>query len=54
MVEQLEKPTAPADDDCCGGGACTPCVWDDYYEKTRLWRIEESKRKELEAQKKSK
>ncbi|MEY8214867.1 MAG: oxidoreductase-like domain-containing protein [Colwellia sp.] len=50
MTKPLEKPIAPADDDCCGGGACNPCVWDHYYEKVKLWRIEQSKIKELIAE----
>ena len=37
----MSKPIPPADDDCCGGGACNPCVWDNYYEELRLWREEQ-------------
>lgn len=48
MSKPLEKPCAPADDDCCGGGACNPCVWDFYYEQLQKWRIEQSKLKEQE------
>jgi hypothetical protein len=47
MTDLLEKPTAPEDDDCCGGGACNPCVWDRYYTELQKWRIEKSKLKEL-------
>lgn len=46
MTKQLEKPFPPADDDCCGGGACNPCVWDHYYAKLQKWRIEQAKIKE--------
>ena len=46
MSKPHEKPIAPADDDCCGGGACNPCVWDDYNAKLQKWRIEEAKRRE--------
>jgi hypothetical protein len=34
MTKLLEKPSQPADDDCCGGG-CSPCVWDYFYEKRK-------------------
>ena len=47
-----EKPKAPADDDCCGGGACNPRVWDNYYAKLQKWRIAEAKRREEVAAKK--
>ena len=46
MTELLEKPIPPADDDCCGGGACNPCVWDHYYSELQKWRIEQAKLKE--------
>ncbi|MCP4988645.1 MAG: hypothetical protein GY928_22130 [Colwellia sp.] len=46
MSDFHEKPTPPADDDCCGGGACNPCVWDNYNAKLQKWRIEEAKRRE--------
>ena len=47
MSKPHEKPIPPADDDCCGGGACSPCVWDGYYVELQTWRIEEAKRREL-------
>ena len=50
MTEQLEKPISPEDDDCCGGGACNPCVWDHYYEELQKWRIEQAKIREQQAQ----
>ncbi len=46
MPAPFEKPTPPADDDCCGGGACNPCVWDSYNAKLQQWRIEQAKLKE--------
>jgi hypothetical protein len=49
MLKLTEKPIEPADDDCCGGGACNPCVWDSYYESLQLWRITESKRRDTVA-----
>ncbi|WP_440876282.1 oxidoreductase-like domain-containing protein [Thalassotalea sp. PLHSN55] len=42
-----EKPLPPADDDCCGGGACNPCVWDHYYAELKKWRLAQA---ELKAQ----
>lgn len=48
MSTQIEKPFPPADDDCCGGGACNPCVWDHYYAELQKWRIEQAKLKEQE------
>jgi hypothetical protein len=46
MTSPLKKPIEPADDDCCGGGACHPCVWDNYYSKLQQWRIQQAKLKE--------
>ena len=34
----VNKPQKPADDDCCGGGSCCPCVWDTYHTELALWR----------------
>lgn len=34
----MDKPIPPSDDDCCGGGACDPCVWDYFYEQRRKWK----------------
>jgi len=48
MTDALEKPSLPADDDCCGGGACNPCVWDHYYAELQKWRIAQAKLKEQE------
>ncbi len=41
MTELLEKPSQPADDDCCGGGACNPCVWDHFYAERKKWRLQQ-------------
>lgn len=46
MTELIEKPCPPADDDCCGGGACNPCVWDHYYAERKKWRLQQVKIKE--------
>jgi len=46
MTKLIEKPSPPADDDCCGGGACNPCVWDHYYAERKKWRIQQSELKE--------
>ena len=41
MTDLLEKPSPPADDDCCGGGSCNPCVWDHYYAERKKWRLQQ-------------
>lgn len=33
----VEEPQKPALDDCCGGGSCYPCVWDEYRVKRKEW-----------------
>jgi hypothetical protein len=50
MPELFEKPSPPADDDCCGGGACHPCVWDHYYAERKKWRLQQVELKEKLAQ----
>jgi hypothetical protein len=50
MTVLKEKPVPPADDDCCGGGACNPCVWDHHYEEVQKWRIEQANIKEQQTQ----
>jgi len=52
MDNLLDKPIQPADDDCCGGGACNPCVWDRYYAQLQQWRIQQNERR-LQAEKDS-
>ncbi|WP_394223293.1 oxidoreductase-like domain-containing protein [Alteromonas gracilis] len=32
------EPEKPLRDDCCGGGACCPCIWDVYYDKLAKWK----------------
>lgn len=34
----MEKPDKPTPNECCGGGSCCPCVWDDYFEKLKRWQ----------------
>ncbi len=48
MENLIPKPHPPADDDCCGGGACNPCVWDHYYAERKKWRLQQVKLKEKE------
>ncbi|MCK9534642.1 MAG: oxidoreductase-like domain-containing protein [Pseudomonas sp.] len=36
-----EKPTPPADYECCES-ACSPCVWDTYYDEMEQWRAEQA------------
>ncbi|WP_290700104.1 oxidoreductase-like domain-containing protein [Amphritea sp.] len=45
-----EKPTPPADCECCESG-CTPCVWDTYYEELQAWNAKQKASKEAEKQK---
>ncbi|MCO4800063.1 MAG: hypothetical protein KC484_12650 [Colwelliaceae bacterium] len=46
MTEGAEKPNFPADDDCCGGGACAPCVWDHYYAELEKWQLKQDEIKD--------
>jgi len=39
-VTSREKPTPPADYECCESG-CSPCVWDTYYEELNIWNAEQ-------------
>lgn len=45
----MEKPTPPADGECCECG-CEPCVWDSYYEEMHAWNAEQKRLKEAEAE----
>ncbi len=36
-----EKPTPPEDYECCES-ACSPCVWDIYYDEMQLWQTEQT------------
>lgn len=50
MTDSIEKPNFPADDDCCGGGACAPCVWDHYYAELEKWQLQQDAIKEKQVQ----
>ncbi|MGJ8483459.1 MULTISPECIES: oxidoreductase-like domain-containing protein [unclassified Pseudoalteromonas] len=39
QLKDEQKPTKPASDECCGGGSCCPCVWDEYKEKLQQWQL---------------
>ena len=41
-MERLEKPEKPLYSECCGGGSCCPCVWDDYFDKLELWQQQQN------------
>jgi hypothetical protein len=49
MIELIDKPTKPLDDDCCGGGACAPCVWDHFYEQLSVYRKQQRELTAIEA-----
>ena len=34
----MDKPEKPTPNECCGGGSCCPCVWDDYFDKLEKWQ----------------
>ena len=36
----IAKPIRPAADECCGGGSCCPCVWDEYKAELKIWRLQ--------------
>ncbi|WP_338367333.1 oxidoreductase-like domain-containing protein [uncultured Pseudoalteromonas sp.] len=40
-----DKPQKPKPDECCGGGSCCPCVWDEYREKYRQWQAQSTLKK---------
>ena len=42
----MEKPTPPADYECCESG-CEPCVWDIYYAERDKWQKHEATLKEI-------
>lgn len=37
----MQKPERPLDNECCGGGACQPCVWDHYFEQLEKWQAQQ-------------
>ncbi|MGH1432027.1 MAG: oxidoreductase-like domain-containing protein [Neptuniibacter sp.] len=45
MSEILEKPEPPGEYECCDN-ACSPCVWDSYFERLNEWK---QQRAELKA-----
>ena len=52
MVKQqevIEKPERPLDNECCGGGACQPCVWDHYFEQLELWQKQQAQLEKTKA-----
>ncbi|MBQ4799142.1 hypothetical protein J8L73_08355 [Pseudoalteromonas sp. MMG006] len=36
----LSKPEKPKPDECCGGGSCSPCVWDEYKQALNVWQAQ--------------
>lgn len=36
-MSESDKPTPPADNECCESG-CEPCVWDFYREELAEWQ----------------
>lgn len=45
MTELTDKPTPPADCECCENG-CSPCVWDIYFEALAEWKANQAKAKQ--------
>lgn len=44
-----EKPQPPGEYECCES-ACSPCVWDTYYEDLREWQAaQQAKQAEQDA-----
>ena len=44
----MNKPERPLDNECCGGGACQPCVWDHYFDQLEKWQTQQDELKALE------
>lgn len=36
----IEKPIPPAANECCES-ACSPCVWDIYFEELNAWNADQ-------------
>ncbi len=45
MTELTDKPTPPADCECCENG-CSPCVWDIYFDALAEWKATQAKAKQ--------
>ena len=45
----MDKPEKPAPNECCGGGSCCPCVWDDYFAKLEQWQEHQKQNSQGEA-----
>ncbi|AGS38712.1 oxidoreductase-like domain-containing protein [Cycloclasticus zancles] len=45
IPKKILKPKRPENDDCCGGGSCCPCVWEDYFNQLDLWNEQQVKEK---------
>ncbi|MBY4675222.1 oxidoreductase-like domain-containing protein [Marinobacterium arenosum] len=43
-----ERPTPPADNECCESG-CSPCVWDTYYEDLHAWQAQQASQASAQA-----
>ena len=48
LQTRLPAPKRPRPGDCCGGGSCCPCVWDEYKKALKDWKINELKEPSLE------
>ncbi|MGB0467077.1 MAG: oxidoreductase-like domain-containing protein [Pontibacterium sp.] len=52
MTTVIERPLPPADGECCES-ACTPCVWDFYYEALAIWQAQQDAIKAAETEEKA-
>ena len=43
LQTRLPAPERPRPGDCCGGGSCCPCVWDEYKQALKEWKFKELK-----------
>lgn len=41
LYSMFNKPQKPKSDECCGGGSCCPCVWDEYKENLQRWQLQQ-------------
>ncbi len=42
-----ERPLPPEDFECCDS-ACSPCVWDIYYEELQQWQARQEQKQQQE------